>query len=231
MMKHERAIARAAVHTLAVHCVAWLAFGQNPSWTQRRVRGVMTPDPGDHCRCGHRWYCHRWIWSNRTWWRLFWRRYERRSVAHECNVQGCGCQWFRERGVRHLPLRPAARPGTTGRAADQRARPRTHRDEHPRHRSAWTIITAGVHEIWSVQCAPRPVLATQTPRPGMSSIVATWPPSLGTRRASSSATSRRSNIERPMWITPSVPPVRAAAGQARSATAVSRGTHGRRGRW
>ncbi len=102
-VRDERAHVAAAVATLGLPMIDWLALGKAPFWRRRRVQEVMVPAPAEHCRCGHRWDCHRWTWHKRGWWRLRRRRYLQRSIAHECNVRNCGCQWFREPGRAHLP--------------------------------------------------------------------------------------------------------------------------------
>lgn len=102
-VRDQRAHVAIAVESAALPTIEWLALGKAPLLRRRRVREVMTPWPHIRCRCGHRWDHHRWSWRNRGWWRLRWRRYEVRSVAHECNEDGCECRWFQDRHHRHLP--------------------------------------------------------------------------------------------------------------------------------
>ncbi|QEC49653.1 hypothetical protein FSW04_20115 [Baekduia soli] len=112
--RHERAITAALV-AQGLSAVAWLARGDVPLVRRRRVAVVMTVDPLASCRCAHRWDHHRWEWKPRRV-RLRWRQLNLRIVAHECNVEGCSCRWFREPGATHLP-RWFQRfgPGTQGR--------------------------------------------------------------------------------------------------------------------
>lgn len=107
----ERQITGLIVSQLAIPAVEWLADAERiPFWKWRRAKTVLTPYPDYECLCGHRWDCHRWSWELRQWWRVRWRSYQAKSVAHECNVAGCSCRWFRDPGV-SAPTRALRRLG------------------------------------------------------------------------------------------------------------------------
>ena len=102
-IQEARSLTLSIVTSLAIPSIEWLAEGKVSPWRRRRAKFVMTPPPGLRCRCGHRWDHHRWSWESRGWWRVRWRTYEVRTMAHECHVTGCECSWFREPGAHHLP--------------------------------------------------------------------------------------------------------------------------------